>query len=67
MVRLPEIEHTCRIFDYCIAGDSTEILFCAFCRKVVGMREGNIMRLIPSVFTSLKQKEYTEENLKEWV
>ena len=57
-------DHLCKVYDFCIVNETTKILFCVFCKKVVGMMEGEDMKLMRSVYeqvTDKKKDEYDDE------
>ena len=65
-----EKDHICgKVLDYCICG-STKILFCLYCREVVGYqkKEEDIrisIAIVSSLLTDKDQKEYDSETLEE--
>jgi hypothetical protein len=56
-----EIPHKCNVFDFCIVSEGVEILFCIFCRKVAGLKEGDNIKLKSTIFTDKKRNEYSDE------
>ena len=67
-----DIPHRCVIFDYCNIDDNSQLLFCIFCRKIVGIKKGEELLIgdVVEVKTNIsehKQKEYDKDNLKEWI
>ena len=60
-----DITHKCSVCDYCLLNDNYKILFCIFCRKVIGYEKEGRRYIINQ--TQFKQKEYSPETLNDSV
>ena len=64
-----DIKHKCSVWDYCFLNDDNnyKILFCIFCRRVVGY-EKNGKRFMRNFNENLyNKKEYSTETLNDSV
>lgn len=59
------IEHKCSVADYCLLNPSYKILFCIFCRKVIGYEKDGRRYIINQ--TQYKQNDYSPETLNDSV
>lgn len=67
----PQKDHICgKVLDYCICG-TTKILFCLYCKEVVGyQKENSHIRISVNIISglvdeSIKQDEYDSKTIEE--
>ena len=60
-----DIPHKCTVWDYCLLNedDSYKILFCVFCRKVIGYEKNGKRFMRDFREEQYKKKEYSQETL----
>ncbi len=56
------IKHKCTVLDYCIFGKDHKILFCVFCRTVVGYEKDGKRVISPNT-----HKLYSEKTINDSV
>ncbi len=60
-----DIPHKCNVLEYCFLNDDNnyKILFCVFCRRVVGYEKDGKRFMRDFAEQQYKRKEYSQETL----